>query len=92
MNALTITWIITVTSLIAVVFTDFIVFHRRPHAINAREALGWTGVYVLGALLFAPVLYVLYENGIFATELVIEIELIDSSHNFISDDNIQEEI
>lgn len=68
MNALTITWIVTVTSLIAVVFTDFIVFHRRPHAINAREALGWTGVYVLGALLFAPVLYVLYENGIFATE------------------------
>jgi tellurite resistance protein TerC len=68
MNALTLTWIITVSTLIAVVVFDFVVFHRRPHAINAREALGWTGVYVLGALLFAPVLYALYESGVFAVE------------------------
>jgi tellurite resistance protein TerC len=65
MTSLTLTWLITVSALIAIVVFDFVVFHRRPHAINAREALGWTGVYVLAALLFAPLLYVLYESGIF---------------------------
>lgn len=43
---------------------DLGVFHRHAHVIRAREALFWTGVWVVVALLFAGAVYLLYENHV----------------------------
>ena len=36
---------------------DLGVFHRRPHAVGFREALAWSGVWILLAMLFNVVIY-----------------------------------
>lgn len=41
---------------------DLGVFHRRPQEISVREALRWTALWVAMALLFAGVVYHLYES------------------------------
>jgi tellurite resistance protein TerC len=43
---------------------DLGVFHRQAHAVKAKEALVWTGVWVVLALLFTGVIYLLYENHV----------------------------
>ncbi len=43
---------------------DLGVFHRKAHAIAAKEALLWTGVWVAVALAFTGVVYLLYENHV----------------------------
>ncbi len=47
---------------------DLGVFNKNPHAINAREALGWTGIWVALSLLFSVFIYFAYENGWSANE------------------------
>lgn len=37
---------------------DLGVFHRKAHAVSFREALGWTGVWVTLAMVFASVVWV----------------------------------
>lgn len=41
---------------------DLGVLQRRPHVISAKEALGWTGFWIVLALAFNGVLYVAYEQ------------------------------
>ncbi len=40
---------------------DLGLFHREPHEVGIEEALFWTGVWVMGALLFNVLIYFLYE-------------------------------
>lgn len=47
---------------------DLGVFNKNPHAITAREALGWTGIWVALSLLFSVFIYFAYENGWSANE------------------------
>lgn len=42
---------------------DLGVFHKTPHAISTREALGWTAVWVAVALLFNVAIYFIYDHG-----------------------------
>lgn len=44
---------------------DLGVFNRKPHEITTREAVGWTTVWVVMALLFVPVVWWLYEHHAF---------------------------
>lgn len=51
---------------------DLGVFHRKPHEISIREALGWTAFWVALGLSFSGVVYLMYEHhwggaGRFAT-------------------------
>lgn len=41
---------------------DLGVFHRKAHAPSMREALGWTAVWVVLALLFAGAVYWMYDT------------------------------
>lgn len=50
------------TLILAALAIDLGVFHRSAHAVKAKEALIWTGVWVVLALLFAGVVWILYEN------------------------------
>jgi tellurite resistance protein TerC len=43
---------------------DLGVFHRQAHAVKAREALIWTGIWMALALVFAVVVYFFYEHGV----------------------------
>ena len=51
---------------------DLGVFHRKPHEISIREALGWTAFWVALGLSFSGVVYLMYQHhwggaGRFAT-------------------------
>lgn len=41
---------------------DLGVFNKNPHRISAREALGWTAVWIVISLLFSIAIYFGYEN------------------------------
>ena len=41
---------------------DLGVFNKNPHRISAREALGWTAVWIVLSLLFSVAIYFGYEN------------------------------
>ncbi|MCB0571340.1 MAG: TerC family protein [Phaeodactylibacter sp.] len=47
---------------------DLGVFNKHSHAVSAREALGWTAVWVAFSLLFSIFVYFAYENGWSANE------------------------
>ncbi len=42
---------------IAMLAVDLLIFHRRAHEVKLREALIWTGIWILAALLFASAIY-----------------------------------
>jgi tellurite resistance protein TerC len=42
---------------------DLGVFHRRPHAIGLKEALGWSAMWIAVALLFNLAVYVWYQDA-----------------------------
>ena len=41
---------------------DLFVFHRHPHAVSMKEAVGWSIVWLTLGTLFAGVVYVAYAN------------------------------
>src|SRR5690606_8758324 len=41
---------------------DLGVLQRRPHAISAKEALGWTAFWIAMAMAFNGLLYFMYEQ------------------------------
>ena len=49
---------------LGVMALDLGVFHRKAHAVKAKEALGWTAFYVALSLLFAVAVYFLYESHV----------------------------
>ncbi|AHM62913.1 TerC family integral membrane protein [Flammeovirgaceae bacterium 311] len=50
--------------LVAIFLTiDLGVFNKKAHQISAKEALGWTGLWVSLALLFGGFVYFLYETN-----------------------------
>lgn len=55
-------WIAFVVLISLFLALDLGVLNRRPHVISAREALGWTALWVAVALLFDVGLYFLYEK------------------------------
>ncbi|HSC87446.1 MAG TPA: TerC family protein [Polyangiaceae bacterium] len=46
----------------ALLALDLGVFHKKPHAIGTREALGWTAVWVAVSMVFNVGVYFIYEN------------------------------
>jgi len=54
---------------------DLGVFHRRDRLITIREALIWSGFWILMALIFTSVVYYLYENRSFGIVTEIGREL-----------------
>lgn len=56
-------WIAFLVFVVVMVALDLGVFHREIKAPTARNALGWTLIWVVLALLFNGLVYVLYENN-----------------------------
>lgn len=59
------TWLIWIIFLAVVLFLlalDLGVFHRHDHAVPLREALGWTGLWMLLSLLFGIFVYFAYAH------------------------------
>jgi tellurite resistance protein TerC len=62
-------WLGFITFVLIMLTLDLGVLNRRAHVIGTREALKWTGVCVVLALLFNVAVYYLYENHWFGIGL-----------------------
>ncbi|MBO6941012.1 MAG: TerC/Alx family metal homeostasis membrane protein [Deltaproteobacteria bacterium] len=49
---------------------DLGVFHKNAHEVSAKEALGWTVVWITLGVSFTAVIYFMYENAWFGAELL----------------------
>lgn len=57
-------WVGFFVLVFALLALDLGVFHKNPHAISTKEALGWTAVWIAVALLFNVGVYFIYEAGL----------------------------
>ncbi len=66
-----IAWLYAAFVLLILLFLalDLGVFNREAHVISVREALGWTVLWVVAALLFNVAVYFLYEHHVFGLGL-----------------------
>jgi tellurite resistance protein TerC len=55
-------WLLFAGVLTGLLLLDLGVFHRRPHVISTKEALGWTLFWVSLALFFNACVYLLYDH------------------------------
>jgi tellurite resistance protein TerC len=55
-------WLAFVALIVVLLALDLGVFHRRPHVVSVREALGWSAVWIALGLAFSGVVYVAYER------------------------------
>jgi tellurite resistance protein TerC len=55
-------WVCFLVLVLSLLALDLGVFNRNPHAISAKEALGWTAFWVALALGFNVVVYFMYEH------------------------------
>src|SRR5262245_30218301 len=51
-------WVAFLVFLVTVLLLDLLVLHREAHEVPFREALGWTGAWVLMATLFGVLVWV----------------------------------
>ena len=51
-------WIIFGVAIVAMLYIDLRVVHRKPHAIHLKEALTWSGIWIGTSLLFAVAILV----------------------------------
>lgn len=56
-DAKPVTWVIFNLFILAMLVLDLKVFHRKPHAIKMKEALGWSAFWIILALLFNVGIY-----------------------------------
>ncbi len=71
-------WIAFNAFVLLMLVLDLGVFHRRPHAIKFREALGWSAAWVALAAAFAVLVYFWHGRTValeFVTGYVIELSL-----------------
>jgi len=57
-------WIAFIVFVLAMLALDLGLFNRKSHVIKTAEALRWTGVCVVLALLFTVAVYYIYQNDI----------------------------
>jgi len=57
----TLIWVLFLVFIVGLLLLDLGVFHRKSHEIKVPEALAWTGVWVVIALVFNVFVYFLYE-------------------------------
>ncbi|HDZ42151.1 MAG TPA: TerC family protein [Bacteroidetes bacterium] len=57
-------WIIFIAAILVFMVIDLGLFNRQAHVISLREATSWTVTWVLLALAFSGVIYLLYKNNL----------------------------
>ena len=55
-------WLAFLGFILILLFLDLGVFHRKARAVNVREALGWSAVWIALGLSFGVFVYYGYEN------------------------------
>jgi len=58
-------WIGFIALIVVFLALDLGVFNRKAHVIGIREAIGWTVVWIVTAMLFNVAVYFLYEHHLF---------------------------
>lgn len=56
-------WVGFMVFVLAMLAADLFLINRKPHVINTKEALAWTGVCIFMALLFNVAVYFIYEHN-----------------------------
>lgn len=56
-------WIAFFILIILLLTLDLGLFNRTPHKVSTREALFWTGLWIVLSLLFGIVVYLAYDRG-----------------------------
>lgn len=62
-------WIGFILLVCGLLALDLGVFNKNPHAVSAKEAMGWTAVWVAVAMLFNVFVYFAYEHHLFGIGL-----------------------
>ncbi len=72
LDAAPVTWMwVGFLAIVAVMLAlDLGVFHKNAHEVSAKEALGWTAVWITLGVSFTVVIYFMYENAWFGAELL----------------------
>jgi tellurite resistance protein TerC len=55
-------WVAFLTFILILLALDLGVFHRKAHVVSVREALGWTVIWMVTAMVFAAFVYVGYDR------------------------------
>ena len=76
-------WGIFSLLILGMLFLDLVVFHREEHEVSLREALIWTGIWIVLGLLFS--LFIYTQKGLDATLAYLAGYLVEKS---LSLDNI----
>ena len=65
-------WVGFIAFVLVMLGLDLFVINRDPHVIKVKEALAWTGVCIVLALVFCGVVYFVYEhNAVSYTHLTL---------------------
>ncbi len=72
-------WLAFVALVLLMLAIDLGVFHRRPHEVSVREALGWSAVWLTLGLGFSGIVYVAYEHH--WVGLGLQVDSVDGSPN-----------
>lgn len=72
-------WVGFIALVLVLLGLDLGVFHRKDHVIKTREALAWTGVWIVVALLFSIFIYFGYQNHWMG--MGKQLDVIDKSYN-----------
>ncbi len=83
MNGELLVWGIFSLLILGMLFLDLVVFHREEHEVSLREALIWTGIWIVLGLLFS--LFIYTQKGLDATLAYLAGYLVEKS---LSLDNI----
>lgn len=68
-------WVVFVGLVLIFLALDLGVFHRKAHVVGMREAFAWTTVWVVMALLFTGVVFLLYDRHWLGVGLTVGHEL-----------------
>lgn len=63
MDAHTTMWIVFGAVIATVLALDLFVLHKKPHAVSLREAMMWSGIWILIALAYGGVLWMLPDKS-----------------------------
>lgn len=86
-------WIGFIAFVLLVLVLDLAVINRRAHVISAGQAMRWTGAFLCLGLIFAGVVYFLYERDVggVGTSLVERLEAQErSDHSAPTDHGVRE--
>ena len=59
-------WVVTILAFLSIYTTEFIYAKKHPHVVKFKEAAIWVSVYILAAIIFGAVLWLIkvHDSGV----------------------------